>query len=331
MKSRNYRLWLLIGLLAFLVLVLTAQFSPPLTIPPAISSDILLDRAAWVGVEWVMEPHTDEEIRDFASGLQRDKIQYAFLYTSYLTSDGTFNETFDYAEYFVSLLREAAPEILLLAWIGVPVQGQSTNQAVINRLEDPSVREQIATFAAMTVNNLGFDGIHLNAEPVPENDPAFLETLIAIRNHLPEGSFLSTTAHALRMTSPQTVIPYPEIEHHWSSQYLFDVATLVDQVALMAYDSGLPFPADYRRWLAYQVRESTAALAESNVALLLGIPTSEEWTPSHQTQAETLSEAINGLREGLAVSQFPTALSGIAVYPYWETDETEWQLIDSNL
>lgn len=95
-----------------------------------------------------------------------------------------------------------------------------------------------------------------------------------------------------------------------------DVTEHFDQIALMAYDSGLSFPRDYLHWMTYQVEASQQALADTSTELIIGLPTSEEWTPSHQTQAETLLVALNGVQAG-----YIGRIDGIGVYPYWDTDD----------
>ncbi|GIK26954.1 MAG: hypothetical protein BroJett007_00920 [Chloroflexota bacterium] len=298
------------------------QFLPPGHEPPRLPADVY--RAAWIGVEWAMEPHDPAELRGLAADLSDRRIRFAYLYVSYLRPDGTFNPTFDHARTLTDTLRALAPDITLLAWIGVPIQGSDPDGFEINRLEDTTIRGSIAKFAAFSVSELGFDGVHLNAELAANGDTALLDTLRGMRESMPDDALLSTTAHALRLTEPVTFIPYPAAAHHWSVDYLRDVAATVDQIALMAYDSGLPFPADYRRWMTYQVVTATEALAGASTDLVVGIPTSEEWTPSHQTQGETLDTALWGLRNGLAQSASPQTLSGIAIYPYWETSADEW-------
>lgn len=325
LQRLKFRYWL-IGIAVAASVALGAQFLPPDREAPVIAQN--LDLAAWIGIEWAMEPHTGAEIRQFAAELQSRRIRYGYFYVSYLKPDGTFNPTFAHAADFTRRMREAAPDTVLLAWVGVPIQGENEAGETINRLESAATRAQIASFAAMTVRDLGFDGVHLNAEMAHDGDTAFLSTLSDIRRELPDGAMLSTTTHALRLIRPVTFVPYPSVAHHWSTDYLRDVAALADQVALMAYDSGLPFPADYRRWMAYQVRESTVALADSPAQLIIGIPTSEEWTPSHQTQGETLDAALWGLQAGLAESTAADRLKGIAVYPDWETSAGEWERID---
>lgn len=207
--------------------------------------------------------------------------------------------------------------------MGVPISiTNEDGHQIDNRLESVVIRSQIADFAEFTITGLGFDGFHLNAELIPDSDPAFLATLALIREQLPETAFFSTTAHALRPLRPVTSIPYPHAPHHWTPEFLSEVATHVDQIALMAYDSGLPFPRDYRSWISYQTEMSASALSDNDVDLLIGLPTSEEWTITHQTQAETLAHALYGFSNG-----FAAGIDGIALYPYWEIDDSEWALI----
>lgn len=299
-----------------IILYLIWQFWTPETV--SLQEDSQSRLAVWMGVTWSMDDYSDSDLLTLAQDLSEHGVDDAYVYVSYLRADDTFNLTYDEAQQFVTRMRDYAPEIRWFAWIGVPIQVDERD----NRLEDPVIRAQIANFANMTVTELGFDGVHLNAELIPNNDSAFLQTLSAIREQIPENAVLSTSAHALRPQRPVTSIPYPHAKHHWTSDFLQEVATLTDQIAVMAYDSPLPFPRDYRSWVRYQVEETALALENSDTELLIGLPGSEEWTVSHQTQAETLANAIHGFNNG-----FSARINGIAIYPYWETTEEEWALI----
>ncbi len=323
MKRRHIIFTLLIAVVAFIAY----QFAPPPEVPP-FPDGYHADRAVWMGVTWPKDSHTDSEIATLAHDLQARRIGYVFVYVSYLKPGDFFNPTYDHAAGFTERLRSAAPEITLLAWIGVPISVTvSGGQNIPNRLNDPAARDLIAEFSARMVTEFGFDGVHLNAELIPDGDEAFIATLQTIRAQLPGDAMLSTTAHALRLTHPVTAIPYPTSSHHWSANYLREVAENSDQVVLMAYDSGLFFPSDYRSWIAYQIRISAEALADVDTHFLIGIPVSEEWTPSHQVNAESLANAIYGLRVGLSESRVPDVINGVAVYPYWEADVDEWMQI----
>lgn len=311
-------------LLTLLILILTFliwQFTP-VTIESCWGRDHDQDlrTAVWMGVTWSMDAYADTELAALAGEMLTREVDTAFVYVSYLRANDSFNPTYDYAAEFLTRIRPSAPNISWLAWVGVPISiTQPDGTVVNNRLEDADIRRQVAEFAAFTITDLGFDGVHLNAELIPNGDPAFLSTLDAIREMLPEDAIFSTTAHALRSPAPITSMPYPAVPHHWLPDFLNEVSTRVDQVALMAYDSGLPFPRDYRNWVAYQTQASVAALADLDTELLIGLPTSEEWTLSHQTQAETLAYALAGFKQS-----YDSRITGIALYPYWETTPDEW-------
>ena len=157
---------------------------------------------------------------------------------------------------------------------------------------------------------------------VADGDEAFLQTIDAIREALPAGALLSATAHPLRLDKPVTLMPYPAVAHHWSAAYLRRVAELTDQIVLMAYDSGLVFPRDYLNWTRFQVERSQAALVDASTELIIGASVSEEFTLSHQTQAETLPLFLVAAQAGMR-----ERLDGIALYPFWELDANEQTLV----
>jgi spore germination protein YaaH len=308
---------LLVGLTILFLVVMFWPASPLIPLP----RDTKL--AVWMGVTWSMDMHTDAEIVELAEDLKKQEVSDVYVYVSYLKTDDTFNATYDYAVDFTRHFQAAAPDITLYAWLGVPISIERPDGSfVANRLNDAAIRQQIADFALKTVTELGFDGVHLNAELIPDGDEGFLQTLAAIRTVLPEGTPFSSTAHALRLQENVTLVPYPQVAHHWTPSYLQHVANYTDQIALMAYDSGLPFPRDYRAWVYYQTRAAAVTLADTNVELMIGLPVSEEWTWSHQTQAETLSNALDGLSSG-----FADETDGIALYAHWEISDAEWEAV----
>ena len=307
------------------LVVLAYLFTPPVTDVELPRTDLRL--TVWMGVTWSMDDHKPGEIRDLANELLARNVDEAYIYVSYLSADDGFNLTYGQARTFVAQMKRHAPGLRLLAWIGVPVsikRGDGTTSA--DRLGSAHIRDQIARFSQFVVYELGFDGLHLNAELIADGDRAYLQTLDQIRKSLPPPTFLSVTAHPLRMVQSVTALPYPALAHHWSQDYLKQVAQRSDQIVLMAYDSGLLFPRDYLNWVAYQIAASQEALQDFDAELLVGLSTSEEWTLSHQRQAETIGIALNGLRAGIS-----DRLDGIGIYPYWETDAREWRLIEFSL
>lgn len=320
------RRWLLLIAFSLVTLFLVWQFSPPhIPSPP---DEYRPKIVVWMGVTWSMDAYTDEELQSLASDWQSQGVDEAYIYVSYLKVGDFFNATYDHAADFTRRMKTYAPDVRLMAWVGVPISIiQPDGTYVSNRLSDPYIRQLIAEFAEQTITEMGFDGVHLNAELIPDGDQAYLQTLDEIREILPEGAILSTTSHALRVNQSVTFTPYPVMMHHATPEFLLQISQRVDQVALMAYDSGLSFPADYRSWLAYQVLTSAELLGGVDVELLIGLPTSEEWTTSHQYQAEYLRNALHGFYTGLNALDRPQTVAGIALYPYWETGTDEWGIL----
>lgn len=321
-RRRCLRLCPLILLLSALMIVVFVF------VPPA-PEDLSLGRtdlrlSAWLSVSWSMTAPDAADLMELAERLSALRVDDVYVYVSYLLPDGSFNTTFDFAPAFVAALKRRAPDLRLLAWIGLPVTIDGFEPA--NRLASAEIRRTIADFSRSAVLEMGFDGVHLNAELVADGDGPLLETLAAIRDALPEGAFLSATAHPLRLHEPVTIVPYPAPAHHWTAAYFQDVARKVDQIVVMAYDSGLVFPRDYRNWMAYQVARSQEALSHESTELVIGASLSAEWTVSHQTQAETLELALAGMKRGMA-----ERLDGIAIYPFWEMNQAQSQLIAGSL
>ena len=201
MKLLNIRKTLVISVVTVITGLLIYLFSPSIETSPAFNRPDLRI-AVWMGVTWSMDAHDPEDIRQLATRLQSQQVDDVYVYVSYLKAGDFFNPTYDHAQAFVTTLKQFVPDIRVLAWIGVPISiTQPDGTYIANRLESDTIREQISEFSHMLITDFGFDGIHLNAELIPNEDMAFLATLETIREMLPEEAYFSTTAHALRLNS----------------------------------------------------------------------------------------------------------------------------------
>lgn len=279
--------------------------------------------AVWLGVEWLNEKHSTAEITSLANDLHDRQIAYVFVYTTYLHKDGKFGDSYQYAADFVKGIKQAQPDLKILAWIGLPLKGFSDDANV--DLADTSTRKIITELCAHLVNDVGFDGIHLDPELVVDHDHNLTLLLDEMRTAIGKNGILSLAARATWPVLPEAGWSYAVGGLFWSGDYYREIAHHVDQIAVMTYDSGLGSAALYQQWMRFQVIGISRALEDSKVELLFGIPTSEEATATHHPDAENMSSALNGLIAGLNDSDArPAVVTGIAIYPYWETDSTEW-------
>lgn len=157
-----------------------------------------------------------------------------------------------------------------------------------------------------------------------ERDPHLIALLHELRNAL--GSDYTLSAASRRITAAQGQVAERLLARlAWSGRYYRLVAEQVDEIALMTYDSGAPLPALYRWWTRVQVVRASQALAEESVRLFIGVPTSEELTTSHIPKAENMLSGLLGVCDALCDPRtLVEAISGVAIYPYWETDGGEW-------
>ncbi len=273
--------------------------------------------AAWLGVDWVNAPHTDAEIAALADDLATRQITTVYVFTSYLKENGEFNPTYAHAADFGAALHRAAPGIDVQAWLGLPLTYVD--------LGDEDVRGTIAHFSATLVDEHGFDGVHLDPEPIHNDDAHVLQLLEDVRAALGADPTFSIATRRLWPLTPERERWVPG-RWCWSAPYYREVAARVDEIAVMVYDSALPLAPAYRLWTKAQVITLSRTLEEADVGLFIGVPTSEERTPTHRPAAENVGSGVRGVVDWLNDARaVPHTVTGVALYPYWETDAAEWR------
>jgi hypothetical protein len=282
--------------------------------------------AAWLGIEWVSGSRDKRDIIALADELSRQQIQYAFVFVSYMNPEGEFNPTYSYAKEFIHALKATSPDLNVQAWIGLPLRNQSGNGYV--DLGNVAIRSKIVSFCMDMVHNIGFDGVHLDPEPLFDGDTNVLALLDELRR---QTRSTATISIAGRRIWPIPGVKLPVVANFaWRAAYYREIARRVDQVAVMTYDSGLPFPSLYRCWVNIQVVQLSQALDDVQVELFIGLPSSEERTLTHRPNAENIASGLQGVIEGLNDPDAqPSAVTGVAIYPYWEMDADKWAIYES--
>jgi len=164
-----------------------------------------------------------------------------------------------------------------------------------------------------------FTGVHINIEPLPSGNQAFIQLLKDLKTQLPNGKLLSVAAY------PPPTYWQPDKKVHWEKNYFMQVASHVDQVTVMMYDTGLKYSKVYRSLMASWTQEILDWSGETDI--LLGIPTyTDDDVGYHDPQVENIENALCGINAGLSdFKQLPQNYQGIAIYCEWETEPAEWQ------
>jgi len=321
MSRRADLLWRL-GAFAVLWIIVLGRgclFRPQSTFPGAHFNQGT--NAAWLGVEWVSRPHTTNEIYALSAALAEQQITTIYVYTSYYRPEGTFNPTYSYAREFVATLKNLAPDLNVQMWIGLPLQQMN--------LHSKTIRREVIEFCVSLLQEANFDGLHLDPEPVEDGNKVVLVLLDEMRNAIGPDATLSIAGRRIWPLFP--TFHWPLVgKWSWSASYYQKIAKRVDEIAVMVYDSALPTPGLYRQWTKFQVIALSRALVYTDVRLFIGIPTSAEATRTHNPTAENMRSGLQGTIAGLNDwATWKNTVTGVAIYPYWETDEAKWKVYRS--
>jgi hypothetical protein len=316
------RIWLtIIGAIVIVVIVVVAlgQFRPARVQAGP--------NGLWAGTEWTYEAPDDEAVQAFALQLKEHEIGTVYAWVSWLQEDGTWRGTtnFPNVKSFVDQFNAVYPEATLYGWVSLPVQGGADGY----RLDDEGVQAAVAEFSQRVINDFGFDGVFLNIEPVWDGDENFLSLLRAVRAAVGIDTLISVATppdwSPLDATIPVPPLIVPGTE--WSETYKQSVALLSDELALMAYNSGLGSPEEYSVWVAYQVATFARAIAPlgEGTHVMVGIPTYDAELPGHDPLVENVASAYAGFRQGLQdAGDAAEFVRSMALYAGWTTDAQEW-------
>lgn len=323
------------------------QYPLRAVVPPPAS---LQQNAVWLGHRWFSGMFTEAELAELVERAERNHFAYLFVHSGPLDQSG---RVVDIQGPGTVRLRAAFTvaglPVRILAWLG----GKNAEFGPGLDLNNPSTRHAIVeTIAAILAQN-PMDGVHLDIEPIRSGDREFLLLLEEVRKGaLSSGQMLSVATYQLRPAwIPAFVLPAM-----YTPEYMGEVARRVDQIAVMTYDTAMPLPGLYQRWVEGQVRrivpvvkqavagksrpgespDSIPALPET-FSLLFGVPSYEERRFGHWPSAENVAAGSQALvaafadlgREGPGNHDDRTTVDlGYALYAEWTTDATEWAALE---
>jgi hypothetical protein len=193
------------------------------------------------------------------------------------------------------------------------------------------VQRVIEEFCARVVHTMGYDGVLLVVEPVWNGDEDYLDLIRRVRQSIGDDATFAVAVPP-DWTPTDAGIPITDLiapDTVWDREYKQRVALRgVDVVIVQAYNSYLTTDDDYREWMAYQVSTYAEAIGdlETSTRVLVGVPTYASFELAHDERIENVVNAVAGIIQGLEdAGDLAWAVSGVAIYAEWDTDETEWE------
>ena len=215
--------------------------------------------AVWLEHRWLERGHPGAEMEELFSSLSRRGITYAFPHLIPFNSAGRLPlHNREQMRALLAVARRVAPEVKVLPWVGGLRSGWRRARSGTIDLDDMGQRQRMVAECRGLVDE-GFDGVHVNVEPVGDGNLDFLALLRAVRTAVGPDRILSLSA-----TRPGPISLPIARNFFWTADYYDRVAAVADQVVVMAYDTGLPTPILYRRYVSYAAGKVTSELVRSH-------------------------------------------------------------------
>lgn len=267
----------------------------------------------WMRYPWYFGEHTDGEVQQMASRLCEDGFAYAYFHARDVRPDGSLRYPhWAEAKRLNRTIAQAGPALKRVAWIYV---GNSRGRGAVDLLNE-EVRTKLVSEARRLVVECGFQGIQWDYEICGDGERGMLRLLEDSRKALPPATWLGAAV--------PTWYPWPLSSVGWSESYFRAVADRCDQIAVMAYDSAAYSPRLYSWFVAQQVAIVGRAVKGSRCRYVIGVPTYEDGTRSHNPRAECLTIALRAVKSALAEKSIPR-FEGVAIFADYTTDSTEWR------
>ena len=280
--------------------------------------------AVYLEHKWLEKEQTPADMDALFLRLRARGVLYAFPHLIPFSAAGQLPvHDREQMRAFLASARRTAPGLKVLPWVGGLRVGYRRSRVGTVDLVDLGQRQRIVAECRGLMDE-GFDGIHVNVEPVSNGNDEFLALLRALRTAVGPDRTLSVSA-----IRPGPVALSIAPNFFWTRDYYSRVAALADQVVVMSYDTALPTPPLYRRYVAWVSSALTRKLSDGSTArVLVGVPTYDDTNFMHRAGVETLENALYGVVAGLRGVGGGGTFEGVAVYAEWTTDQAEWDTYD---
>ncbi|GGV26204.1 membrane protein [Streptomyces griseoflavus] len=280
--------------------------------------------AMWLGHAWVDGRKKDADVTALARRLADTGIRDLYVHSGPLEHDGTLPKSaYPRARWFIDSVHRELPGVRVQAFLGDVLANGGPDGL---RLDDAATRAEVVRSAGQVLDT-GYDGVHLDLEPLHSDDPDYLPLLDDLRALTrAEDARLSVAAHQIDPLPNLHSVAGLFADHPkwWSQEFFGQVARRVDQIAVMSYDTARPLESTYGGYVAQQT-SLALEVTPPTTHLLMGLPFYYESDFSHWGHAETVAAAVRGARLGLSRTDPDRELFGLAPYIDFAATDTNWK------
>lgn len=244
---------------------------------------------------WIATAGSSADISAKANDLKANQFNVQIHNIGAFTAAGSISAS-EYAglDEWISASRATDPDQEIVAWL---------NGSESSHVNVTSTHATIAAWIADFVSTTGVDGVWLDFEPFSQDNPNLVALLTAIRAGSP---------------STWIAVNAPGYADQWSQPFMGEIASLVNAVSPMLYDTSLTSKRAYTAHVTSTIAAYKQGLG-TVTKLYPSIPAynDNEW---HSRTVENIASASNGIRAA-------GGTEGAAVYWWYEmndTDKAQW-------
>jgi len=248
--------------------------------------------AIWAAHKWVGESHAEGAYDRLAAYYQHHRITDIYFHVGPLTGDGLIGQAkYPNAATLIAAMRQRAPAIRLHAWIG---QVERRGGGPLD-LTDAGTRANIVQAAGDFIDQ---NGVAEAIEPRARGKRLSMAT--------DELSPLPGMEYVARLLVRQARL--------WRADYYREVAARTDQIAVMMYDTVMPFDWLYGMIVAWETWR-LVDIVGPETTLFMGVPTYEDEHFGFHPSAENMQSGLRGIGIGLSFDGPPAGPNvGAAIY-----------------
>ena len=282
------------------------------------------------------EPLTMSDIKDFATTLKKNRIEYAYIFSGPFDKDGFLPDWAFSSQAIQSIqeIRKYYPEVKILPWVG-GIQGRTVF------IDNKSWRDNALAATKKLTEVLHIDGVHFDFEklqdPSSYDDPTFIDpygdqyALGLIQFHkevrllMPKLFVSSVVVSTAKDTRPW--------KRKHTMEELKQLFPLVDQISFLYYDTSIKDFQIFKDNLLEQLRmikeiqDNTGTNPEALIAIgtFINEPNLRQY---RDLNIESIPNSLEMLKQGIVdMRMSETLIDGIAIYCEWQTDLVEWSQI----
>ncbi|MFC9060105.1 glycoside hydrolase family 18 protein [Streptomyces sp. NPDC057074] len=279
--------------------------------------------AIWLGHAWVDGRKDDADLAAFARRVKSTGIRDLYVHTGPMEHDGTLPKSlYPKARWLIDGVHRELPGVRVQAFLGDVLATEGPDGM---RLEKAATRAAVVD-SARQVLDAGYEGVHLDLEPLHSGDRDYLSLLDDVRAVTRDrDAQLSVAAHQIDpLPALHSVFGlFTKHPKWWSQEFFGQVARRVDQIAVMSYDTAQPLEGTYGGYVAQQT-SLALEVTPPTTHLLMGLPFYHESNFDHWGHAETVAAAVRGVRLGLSRTDADRELFGVAPYIDFAATEKNW-------